>query len=116
MNLKTDAVPSSEFSETFLQGMVDRMGMSFYKYGALAKGFPDKVDALASMEARVGRYLQTGNTEFLIDAANFLMIEFMRPRHKGAHYRPTDSRESPGRVWNGEVNGVSDRNVPDRED
>lgn len=33
-----------------------------------------------------------------MDVANFAMIEFMLPRHPDAHYRPTDSHESPGRT------------------
>jgi hypothetical protein len=31
----------------------------------------------------------------------------MHPRHEKAHFRPTDSKESPGRVWHGEVNPIS---------
>lgn len=114
MTLETKATPSSEYSEQFLQAMLDRMGMSYYKYGAVADGFPHKVDALKCAQLRVDKYRATGNTEFLVDAANFLMIEFMRPALKGAHFAPTDSSQSPGRVFNGEVNGVQDPNVPRR--
>jgi hypothetical protein len=39
-----------------------------------------------------------GNAEYLVDAANFLMIEFMHPAHPAAHYRATDASGSPGRV------------------
>jgi hypothetical protein len=94
--------------------MADRMAVSYCKYGALAEAYPHKVNALESLQARIEKYRATGNTEFLMDVANFAMIEFLRPSHKEAHYRPTDSRESPGRVWNGEVNPVQDRNVPER--
>ena len=85
----------SEYNEQFLQGMIDRMSVSFYKYGAVAeaRGF----DNLANLEKRVAQYRETGNTEWLIDAANFAMIEFMFPQHVDAHYRATDSSESPGR-------------------
>jgi len=90
--------PSSEFSQEFIQGMVDRMAVSFHKYGLVSDAYPDKVDAMASMEARLRKYRETGNTEWLIDAANFLMIEFMCPRHNDAHFQATDSDASPGRV------------------
>jgi hypothetical protein len=39
----------------------------------------------------------------VIDLANYAMIEFMHPRHPEAHFRATESRESPGRKWHGEV-------------
>jgi hypothetical protein len=91
---------ASEISREFVQGMADRMVVSFYKYGAVADAYPHKVDAIESLKKRLERYVETGNTEWLMDVANFAMIEFMRPRHAEAHYAPTDSQESPGRVWN----------------
>lgn len=92
--------PDTEFSEPFVQGMRDRMAVSYHKYGPVADAYPEKVDAIASLKLRIARYEETGNTEFLMDCGNFCMIEFMRPKHPHAHYKPTDSRESPGRVWN----------------
>lgn len=98
MTIRFDGVPPSEFSETFLQGMVNRMGVSFHKYGKVADAYPRAVDALASLEQRLARYRETGNTEWLMDVANFAMIEFMHPAHDRAHYAPTDSDASPGRA------------------
>jgi len=96
-------VPNSEFSLTFVQGMANRMQTSYFKYGELRKAYPHPVDALGSLKLRLEKYEKTGNTEFLMDAANFCMIEFMRPRHPEAHFKPSDSKESPGRKWDGEV-------------
>lgn len=79
--------------------MVDRMSVSFHKYGPVAEAYPGKVNAVDSLVKRLDRYRETGNTEWLMDVANFAMIEFMHPAHPKAHYRATDSRESPGRVW-----------------
>lgn len=93
-----DPVPSSEFSVPFVQGMADRMGVSYFKYGAVALGYPSRVDAIACLEKRLQLYKETGNAEWLMDVANFSMIEFMHPRHSAAHFRGTDSDESPGRV------------------
>lgn len=98
-----DNVPSSEFSMKFAQGMADRMSMSYFKYGRVAEAYPSRVDAIASLKLRLERYEETGNTEFLIDAANFAMIEFMRPKHPEAHFDPKDSGGGPGRIWNGEI-------------
>jgi hypothetical protein len=83
----------SEFSLEFHQGMTNRMEVSFHKYGRVmdAKG---KVDEIACLLKRVEKYRETGNTEWLMDVANFAMIEFM---HKGSEaFRATESHESPG--------------------
>jgi len=94
------AVPETEFSDHFLEGMLNRMTVSFFKYGPVAKAYPHDVDAIESLKKRLTKYMETGNTEWLMDVANFAMIEFMRPRHPDAHYDPQDSDTSPGRVDN----------------
>lgn len=86
----------TEVSREFLQGMADRMSASFHKYGPVAAA-AGKFDNLASLRERLAKYEETGNTEWLMDVANFAMIEYMYPRHERAHYRATDSNESPGR-------------------
>ena len=90
-------IERTEVSEQFIQGMRDRMVVSFYKYGHLAEAYPEKVDAIGSLTERLRRYAADGNTEWLMDAANFAMIEFMRPRHPQAHFKGTDDDASPGR-------------------
>ena len=91
-------VPNTEFSEEFVEGMRNRMAVSFYKYGAVADAYPHKVQAMASLQDRLRKYAETGNKEWLIDAANFAMIEFMCPSHPDAHFAGTDDNASPGRV------------------
>ena len=98
-----DSAPTAEFDKLFLQGMLDRVAQAFFKYGAMAEAYPDRVDAIASLEKRLLNYKKDGNGEWLVDAGNFLMIEFKHPRHPKAHYRPTSSEESPGRAWHGDV-------------
>ena len=77
--------------------MYDRMAVSFFKYGPIAHGFPEKVDAIATLRLCLDTYAKDGNTEHLIDAANYAMIEFLRPRHPTAHFKATDSGGSVGR-------------------
>lgn len=90
--------PEHEFSRQFIQGMLDRMAVSYYKYGKVADAYPHSFSAMPSLIQRLSEYDRTGNTEFLIDAANFAMIEFMAPSLPGAHYSPTDDDGSPGRT------------------
>ncbi len=94
------AIPDTEWSMQFLQGMVDRMGLSWIKYGLVAEWFPKNLNALECLQLRLAKYAETGNTEYLMDAANFAMIEFMHPRNPNAFFKPTDSDGSPGRVRN----------------
>lgn len=94
------AAPETEFSPTFIGGMLNRMAVSFFKYGALRNAYPHDVDAIASLKVRLAKYEEDGNVEWLMDVANFAMIEFMHPRHPDAHYEPQDSDTSPGRVDN----------------
>lgn len=107
-------VPDSEFSEAFAQGMLDRMQMSYFKYGLVEDAYPSKVDAIKSLKKRLEKYEADGNTEWLMDVANFAMIEFMRPRHPQAHFKSTDSHESPGRVRD-DVRDAHDRNIVKHE-
>jgi hypothetical protein len=57
---------------------------------------------------RTEKYKDTGNTEWLVDAANFLMFEFMYPKHRKAHFRATEGGESPG------IKGTSARDFRDK--
>jgi len=95
-----DSIPRTQFSEQFLQGMLDRLAVAYYNYGPTIRNFPEHYDALKSMKARVKRYRATRNTEWLMDVGNFAMIEFMYPKLPKAHFRPTSKEESPGSVLN----------------
>jgi hypothetical protein len=98
MILRDFGCPPTEYSTAFFEYMVKSMEVSFYKYGAIADGFPDKLDAMASLRQRILDYARTGNMDYLIDIANFAMIEWMHPKHEEAHYEPGDSDTSPGRT------------------
>lgn len=104
--MNIEEILATEVSEDFIRGMRDRMVMSFHKYGAVADAYPVKIDAIASALKRIQVYrfgdpeqgIEKGNTEYLMDAANFMMIEFMRPAHPDAHFKSTDDDGSPGRA------------------
>ena len=90
---------SKEYSEEFDKMRRNRVEMSFYKYGPVRKNFATgNVQALPTMELCVKKYQATGNREYLVDAANYLMFEFMFPQHPKAHFRATSSEESAGIV------------------
>lgn len=89
-------VIATELSQRFVQGMSDRMAVSFEKYGPIVMAYPHDVDAVQCLKDRLAKYEETGNTEWLMDVANFAQIEFQLPRHPDAHYDP--ETKSIGRV------------------
>ena len=109
MQIKTPKSVPPQWDAQFIQGMVDRMAQGYYTYGHIKDA--RKQDFRRSLEARLRKYKLDGNTEWLIDAANFLMIEFMYPRHPDAHFRSTDTNESPGVYREGEINPTKRRNT-----
>lgn len=110
--MDTKQILQTEFSQPFVIGMQNRMLISYHKYGPVADGFPHRVNAINSLTDRLREYAATGNVEFLIDAANFAMIEYMHPAHPQAHMRATDSDESPGRrAKNGKVDHRDNKTI-----
>ena len=84
-----------EYSDRFDELRQNRVDLSYHKYGTAADNFGMKlVNAIQSHDLCVKKYLETGNTEYLCDAANYLMFEFMYPQVPGAHFEATDSSGS----------------------
>jgi hypothetical protein len=106
-----DSVPSNQISDEFVQGMLNRMIHGYHKYGHVLRSV-DKPDSIQCLRMRLKEYRKTGNTEWLIDAANYAMMEFMAPRHRRAHFRATRSDESPGAVLVGGKHVQGKRDMP----
>ena len=72
--------------------------VSFHKYGYVKDVYPIKFDATSDVRERMKKYREGGNKNFLVDAANFAMIESMhsQPRFK-AVWGTNDATDSPGR-------------------
>lgn len=90
-------ITKSEDSPIFHDRMRNAMTVSYHKYGAVKEAYPHKVNAIGSLKKRLKLYEETGNADYLIDIANFAMIEFMLPAHENFHDSPTDGGE--GRKW-----------------
>lgn len=103
-----------EYSEEFDHLRKVRVETSYYKYGPARKNYATgNVQALPSMELCIKKYQETGNREYLVDAANYIMFEFMYPSHSNAHFRSTSSEESAGQVGMsvGEMERFKENNV-----
>lgn len=99
-------IEKNEYSHKVDELRQNRVQKSFYKYGSAKRNFGRRyVNALRSHEKCIEAYNRTGNKEYLLDAMNYLMFEFMYPQKKGAYFRPTESKDSAGIV------GISEKEM-----
>jgi hypothetical protein len=100
-----------EYSSEFDEKRKNRVFTSFYKYGSAEKNYKrGNIQALPTMQLCIEKYNQTGNTEYLADAANYIMFEYMYPQHPNAHFTATDSNGSAGIV------GISEKELEEYSD
>ena len=88
----------NEYSEEVDTMRKNRVHVSFYKYGPARVNFGyGLVKAKNSAEMCIKKYEETKNREYLLDAMNYLMFEFMYPSLEGTYFKATDSSESAGK-------------------
>lgn len=93
-----DDILKTEYSEQFDKLRKNRVQVSYYKYGSVRQNFGGgRVDAIGSLELCLEKFKKTGNTEYLLDVANYAMFRFMYPM-PDEYFKSTDSTESAGIV------------------
>lgn len=85
-----------DFSTEFVAKMKNAILTSHYKYGWMSQTYPELAQAYKCIRERLELYEKTHNTEYLVDIANFAMIEYKHPAFPDSCYTPTDSDKSPG--------------------
>ena len=89
---------NGDYSLEFDRLRRNRVEVSYYKYGPAKKNYGEgRIDALKTAELCLGAFKRDGNTEHLVDAANYLMFRFMYPL-PGEGFRATDNSGSVGIV------------------
>lgn len=83
----------SQWSPEFEHAMRMRLLMGRFRYGDFSSPEKGKYKNIQSAISRLTRYLEEGNQELLIDAANLCMIEFVHPNHPAPHFTPEDDGE-----------------------
>lgn len=73
--------------ENFLQLMHNRLLFGCCRYGPALK---DPLSFLGRMKIAIQQYEANGNTEKLVDVANYAFLEFANPQHKDAHFEADD--------------------------
>lgn len=91
-----EQILARDFSNSFIDKMKNAIEMSHYKYGWANKCYPELAQAYKCIRERLECYEKTHNKEYLIDVANFAMLEYLYPAFADAKYVATDSADSPG--------------------
>ncbi len=87
-----------EYSEEFDRLRRNRVEVAYYKYGAARENFGGgRVDAVKTLELCLEAFKKDGNTEHMVDIANYAMFRYMYPMD-GEHFTATDSSGSVGTV------------------
>lgn len=74
----------------FIELMRNRMALGTYRYGDFRDPTQPRYDCVGSAQQRIQAYLNSGNTEHLVDAANLLGIEFEVGQHPSKHFSSID--------------------------
>lgn len=89
---------TTEYSTEFDKLRQNRVAVSYHKYGTAKKNFGEgRVDAIGSLELCLDKFKKTGNTEYLLDVANYAMFRYMYPM-PNEYFKATDSKDSAGTV------------------
>jgi hypothetical protein len=82
----------SEWSEGFENLMRNRLVMGALRYGTIDAGRKLKKawDRTGAMLGKVEQYRKTGNTEYLVDIANYCLLEFELGLHPHKHFHALD--------------------------
>lgn len=95
MNSRAEIL-DKEYSVEFDMRRQNAILVSYHKYGPSKENFKKgMVNAIGSLEKCLKKFKETGNTEYLVDVANYAMFRYMYPQGNES-YTPTDSNQSAG--------------------
>ena len=75
----------TKFSDEFVEKMKKAILLSHEKYGWMSQTYPELAQAANCAAERLVAYQKSHNKDYLIDIANFAMIEYMYPSCRKAH-------------------------------
>lgn len=87
-----DKMAKEQMSARFIDLMTNRMVLGTLRYGRWQDNKKNgiKYDRVGSIRKRLQLFEETGNSEYLVDIANFAMIEFEISDHPNLHFSPKD--------------------------
>ena len=85
-----DELRQTEWSTAFEQHMRNRLLMGAFRYRMFCEPENWRYDFVLGIAKKVRLYQESGNTEHLVDVANYALLEFVQPKHPDAHWRAED--------------------------
>jgi len=85
-----DELRETEWNPRFIELMQNRLIMGSFRYRLFRDPLKWTSDLPAGLRKKLAAYEETGNTETLVDIANYALLEFTRPGHPKAHFRAED--------------------------
>lgn len=89
--LSYEELYKAQWDIEFEKMMHNRLIMGAIRYGGL--NVDNKYDIIKTMFGKLSKYKDTGNKEFLVDIANYALIEFHNPQHPNAHLESKDDTD-----------------------
>ena len=92
---RLEDLENSEWSPSFERLMRNRLIMGALRYGTLAvkKCKSHRWDLVGAVQRKIQSYETTGNTEYLVDAANYCLLEFECGNHPLKHFDALDDQD-----------------------
>lgn len=91
--INLDELKQSEWSIDFERFMRNRLIMGAIRYGKIHEKNKPQYDRIDSMKKRIGKYIKSGNKEYLVDIANLCLLEFEECTHTNQHFYSIDDSE-----------------------
>lgn len=82
-------IHKDQCEDGFCTLMDNRLVMGHLRYGSSSKKRP-QFYYIKRLQTEITHYLQSGNTEYLVNAANYARLEFKKPSHSKAHFHAVD--------------------------
>jgi len=92
-----DELQKTEWSNEFELLMRNRLCMGALRYGRIGANGKPKYNRIDSIIKRMNKFRETGNKEYLVDAANLCLLEFVECDHPNAHFDAIDDGEHVSR-------------------
>ncbi len=90
---KLEDLEKTEWVPLFEKLMRNRLVMGALRYGTLERKrkIGHKWDLMGAVEKKAALYNETGNTEYLVDIANYCLLEFECGSHPKKHFKALDN-------------------------
>lgn len=105
-----DELRATEWNPQFIEMMRNRLVMGSFRYRLFRDPRKWTSDLLAGLRKKLAAYEDTGNTENLVDIANYVLLEFTHPSHPKAHFRAADDHDHCPEGRSGDNSAPTGRN------